>query len=316
MPDMYLKAFSVCVVGAGALGCAVLEKLAGAGIGRVRVVDGDIVTPKNLKNQPLYGESDTKNPTFKALAAVKALRSAHKGTEFVASAFYIGSKRAGKALFGYDMVIDATDNRESRLIINETCLNNRVPLMIASINGKKGLFYIINGKSACFGCIAANARKPVNEECVNISRKDAERLAEMMVTGMLRFFESPSQLQQFTSVNLATNATESQQLLKYAGCQTCGPRRRRRSRDGAVVQLCGDGIKASIQRRISLNKLSAGIPGFVRDGKADFALLRKDGKSVLVSFEGDVLFTGYGEDEACALLNKIRRAVHAASRTS
>jgi len=114
-----LKEASVVVVGAGGIGCPVIQYLAAAGLGTIGIVDGDIVEENNLQRQVLYGTS-----TLGANKAVAAADYIHNLNPHVAVKTYSYrlTKENGSAIFSkYDFIIDCTDNLETRYLIDECC---------------------------------------------------------------------------------------------------------------------------------------------------------------------------------------------------
>lgn len=115
-----LKAASVLVVGAGALGCPVLTYLAAAGIGTIGVVDNDTVDLSNLHRQPLYTVDDIGQP--KVLAAQKRLQQLNPEIAVVAHRTAFAPENAFGLIRQYDLVIDGTDNFPTRYLINDACV--------------------------------------------------------------------------------------------------------------------------------------------------------------------------------------------------
>lgn len=131
-----LAAASVLVVGAGGLGCPVLQYLAGAGVGRLVVIDPDHVEIGNLHRQPLYRMADLGRP--KADAARAHLLSANPGIEVRALTRALGPGNAGALIADADVVVDAADSHAVSYILSDACLAAGRVLVSASVLGRTG----------------------------------------------------------------------------------------------------------------------------------------------------------------------------------
>jgi molybdopterin/thiamine biosynthesis adenylyltransferase/rhodanese-related sulfurtransferase len=131
-----LAASSVLVVGAGGLGCPVLQYLAGAGIGRIVIVDHDTVDETNLHRQPLYTTGDV--GTAKAEAARRTLGRFNPDIAVQAIAYRLTPQNAGQLVEMADVVVDAADNFAVTYILSDTCHAMSKPLVSASALGMSG----------------------------------------------------------------------------------------------------------------------------------------------------------------------------------
>ena len=131
-----LAAASVLVVGAGGLGCPVLQYLAGAGVGRLAIVDHDVVEETNLHRQPLYGMIDIGKP--KAEVARAALRRFNPDIRVEAHAERLTPQNAARLVAEADVVVDAADSFAVTYILSDTCQAMAKSLVSASIIGLTG----------------------------------------------------------------------------------------------------------------------------------------------------------------------------------
>ena len=131
-----LAASSVLVVGAGGLGCPVLQYLAGAGIGRIVIVDHDTVDETNLHRQPLYTMGDV--GAAKAEAARRTLGRFNPDIAVEAVARRLTPQNAGQLVEMADVVVDAADNFAVTYILSDTCRSASKPLVSASAVGMSG----------------------------------------------------------------------------------------------------------------------------------------------------------------------------------
>jgi sulfur-carrier protein adenylyltransferase/sulfurtransferase len=131
-----LAAASVLVVGAGGLGCAVLQYLTAAGVGRLVVVDHDLVEESNLHRQPLYRMSDLGAP--KVAAARAALLAANPGVNIQARPERVTPDNAAGLVAGADVVVDAADSLAVTYMLSDACQGSGAPLVSASVLGLAG----------------------------------------------------------------------------------------------------------------------------------------------------------------------------------
>jgi len=131
-----LAAASVVVVGAGGLGCPVLQYLAGAGVGRLIVVDHDRVEETNLHRQPLYTMADIGK--LKAEAAAAALRRFNPGIAVDVVAERLTPQNATVLVAGADLVVDAADSFAVTYVLSDACLAIGKPMISASVIGLTG----------------------------------------------------------------------------------------------------------------------------------------------------------------------------------
>jgi len=131
-----LAAASVLVVGAGGLGCPVLQYLVGAGVGRLTIVDHDTVEETNLHRQPLYSMADIGRPKAETAAAV--LKRFNPVVEVISAVARLTPQNASTLVAGGDLVIDAADSFAVSYILSDACHAVGKPLISASVIGMTG----------------------------------------------------------------------------------------------------------------------------------------------------------------------------------
>lgn len=131
-----LSAASVLVVGAGGLGVPVLQYLAAAGIGRLGIVDGDVVEASNLHRQPLYGIADVGRP--KAVAAAEHLRALNRDVRIEAHETRATPDNIDVLVRQYDLVVECTDNFRAKFLVNDAVVRALKPAVFASVHQYEG----------------------------------------------------------------------------------------------------------------------------------------------------------------------------------
>jgi len=149
-----LLASSVVIVGCGAIGAAAAGLLVRAGVGRVRILDRDFVEPSNLQRQTLFDEADALAALPKAAAAERKLRAVNSSISIEGLVADLSSQNAAELLSGFDLILDGTDNFETRLLINDFAVSSRRPWIYAAAVASYGLTLTIRpGSTPCLACL-------------------------------------------------------------------------------------------------------------------------------------------------------------------
>ncbi|WP_044894380.1 thiazole biosynthesis adenylyltransferase ThiF [Bacillus alveayuensis] len=144
----------VLIVGVGALGTASAEGLVRAGIGKLTIVDRDYVEWSNLQRQQLYDEEDAERKTPKAIAAKQRLRKVNANVEIISHVIDGTVEKLEPILHDVHLIIDATDNFDSRMILNDLSQKHDIPWIYGACVGSYGMSYtIIPGKTPCLHCL-------------------------------------------------------------------------------------------------------------------------------------------------------------------
>ncbi len=143
-----IKNSSVLVVGAGGLGCPVLQYLTATGVGRIGVMDDDKVDISNLQRQVFYGMNDLGK--HKAIVATSRMKRMNSNVDFDLLNIRISYKNALKIAPNYDIIVDCTDNLKARYILSDTAILSGKPLVHASVfkyQGQMSVFGYQGGPS-------------------------------------------------------------------------------------------------------------------------------------------------------------------------
>lgn len=152
---------SIAVVGLGALGSVSANLLARAGAGRLRLIDRDLVELQNLQRQVLYDEDDVRQNLPKAVAARKKLRAVNSEIKIEAEAADLNPGTVDGLFNGIDLILDGTDNFETRFLINDYSLREKKPWIYGAAVGTEGLAYVIlPGEGPCLRCLFEDAPQP------------------------------------------------------------------------------------------------------------------------------------------------------------
>jgi adenylyltransferase/sulfurtransferase len=140
-----LKQAKVLVVGAGGLGCPVLQYLTAAGVGKIAIAEFDMVDETNLQRQVLYGSNDVGK--LKSIIAKNRLEHLNSLVELELFNLRINSSNSLNILKKFDVIVDATDNLDARYIINDSCVILNKPMVHGSIYKYEGVISVFNFKN-------------------------------------------------------------------------------------------------------------------------------------------------------------------------
>jgi adenylyltransferase/sulfurtransferase len=167
-----LKAANIAVIGAGGIGSAVIPALAGAGVGKLTIIDSDVVELANLHRQPLFTQSDIGGP--KAQLAAEFIARLNRFVEIAPKQERIVAVNARDLLVGHDLVIDGSDNFATRLAVSDACVRTRIPLLSAAAVQFQGQVGLFRGRP-CYRCFVGDA----------FDSDDCDTCAELGVLGAL-----------------------------------------------------------------------------------------------------------------------------------
>ena len=163
-----LKKAKVFIAGAGGLGCSISAYLTVAGVGRLRVVDNDIVALENLNRQILHWDSDIDKKKLESAAA--KLRRMNSNVEVEVISETITEGNIDDLVGDFDMIVDAMDNFAARYVLNKAALVKKIPFFHGAVHGFYGqATTIIPGKTACLRCIFPEAPPPTVPPVVGVT---------------------------------------------------------------------------------------------------------------------------------------------------
>ena len=165
--QLKLRQASVLVIGLGGLGCPAATYLAGAGIGRLILADGDTLDITNLQRQVLFQEVQIGEN--KASAAEQQLTKLNSDIEIEVIDEMLDEELLAYWLEEADIVLDCTDHLAIRYTINRLCVKAEVPLIMASAIGFDGqlMVYLPEDNAACYECLFPNMTQSINQNCNN-----------------------------------------------------------------------------------------------------------------------------------------------------
>jgi len=151
----------VLVVGCGALGSVICNTLARAGVGHLRIVDRDFLEMSNLQRQTLFDEDDVKSGLPKSIAAVEHLRKINSGIDLQPFVDDVNPSNIGRLCEGVDLILDGTDNFETRFLINDASIKFGIPWVYGGCLGAGGQsMTVLPRETACLNCLMLDGPPP------------------------------------------------------------------------------------------------------------------------------------------------------------
>ncbi len=271
------------VVGVGTVGCFSSELLVRAGVGRLVIVDRDIVEASNIDHQVLYGSGDIGQA--KAVVARERLIKASSKTKIISRILDLDNSNIS-VIAGADIILDCTDNLEARFLMNDFCMENGISWVHSAAIGDLGNVVGFSPGTPCFGCIFKEAHSLESCDTLGVSLPVAAAVAAFQVNEALGVLEGSFSSQRFIRINMREGSVDCISARKNKTCNPCNGNYEYLSgkRGSRVIRMCGSDsfqIKGSPVDLAALKKKISGknikdfgycisMPGFTlfSDGRA------------------------------------------------
>jgi molybdopterin/thiamine biosynthesis adenylyltransferase len=255
----------VAIVGCGALGTIQAALLARAGIGRLRLVDRDYVEESNLQRQLLFDEDDAARCLPKAVAAERKLKRINSDVQAEGVVADASARNTEELVQGFDLILDGTDNFETRFLLNDVSLKLDIPWIYGAVVGSLGVtMTILPGRTACLACVLPSLPKTAQETCdtVGVIGPSVSWTASLQVTEALKILlgQEDSLHGVMLSYDIWKNRLQQIRPERDPQCRACGLKDFAYLRDGTSrsTVLCGRNavqIRPRETRALDLEKL-------------------------------------------------------------
>ncbi len=211
----------IAVIGCGALGTIIADNLTRAGVGELFILDFDTVDESNLQRQVLFTEENIGEK--KVVAAKKRLKMVNSQVLINIRDGRLTRDNQDQLLEGYDCLIDATDNIECSLLLNEFAVHNRVNMVFGGIAGEEGNIMVYQPGGPCLACIAPSDLSAVpTAQTHGIIPSLPVTTGGIMVTETLKcLLNSPSLLRRWLKFHLWDTSWRLYEIDKNPGCTIC-----------------------------------------------------------------------------------------------
>ena len=223
-----LRKAKVCVVGVGGIGNPVVTQLTAMGVGKLKIVDRDIIEISNLHRQHLYTENDIGR--VKVEAAKERLEKINSSVEIEALPNSVTKYTAQSIVDGFDIVVDALDSIDARYALNDACIKLNIPLIYAGALGMLGsICTIIPNKTACLRCIFPALAEDDMPTCSTegVHPSILYLVGGIQVSEVVKIIlgEKPTLENKLVYVDLNDLSLEKVSVFRQEECPSCGIKR-------------------------------------------------------------------------------------------
>lgn len=302
----------VAIVGLGALGSHSADLLTRSGIGKLILIDRDYVELNNLQRQTLYTEEDMDLP--KAIAAKQHLEDINSEVKIEAYMDDFNHKNAENLVKGVDLIVDGVDNFETRFLINDIAVKNKVSWIYGAAVGTEGTSFNIIPDQACLRCIIPdlpNSGSLDTCETRGILNALPPLIAGKQVSEAIKILLGRNYSEKFFRVNLWNDKFELLEVKRNRNCICCGKKQFEfltGKRGSEISKMCGiETFQIKLdQKPERFEKIANKLKG-VKEVTANAYMLHfnVDGKKISLFKDGRVIIKGtHDEKEAKSLATK------------
>ncbi|MCI0349669.1 MAG: ThiF family adenylyltransferase [Acidobacteriales bacterium] len=298
-----LAASRVVIVGCGATGSALASLLARSGVGELSVIDRDYVEPSNLQRQSLFDEQDAAESIPKAIAAARKLAALNSAVKVESHVTDLTPENAQQLLSGTDLLLDGTDNFETRYLLNDHAVSTSTPwIYIAAVGSYAATMNIVPGVTACLTCVFPESPKGMIETCetAGILNSAVNLAASLAASEALKLLVGAREQLRASLLgwDVWTNQrSEVRATSPRPDCQTCGAKNFIHLTGAARphITLCG---RNSVQiherqRTVDFSELSARLEPHGRVRHNEFVLkFWRDPYEMTLFPDGRAIFKG------------------------
>jgi adenylyltransferase/sulfurtransferase len=234
-----LSRSSVVIVGCGATGSALASLLARSGVGTLRILDRDYVEPSNLQRQSLFDENDARESLPKAVAAARQIARFNSQVMVEPQVADLTPANVESLLSGVNLILDGTDNFETRYLVNDYAVKNSLAwIYAAAVGSYAATLNILPAETACLTCVFPDPPRGTVETCetAGILNSTVNLVASIAATEALKFLVGARSKMRRTllSWNVWNNErAEVTAVRPRPGCRACG--------EHDFVHLAGEG---------------------------------------------------------------------------
>jgi molybdopterin-synthase adenylyltransferase len=220
----------IAIVGCGATGSALASLLARAGVGTIRIIDRDYVEPSNLQRQTLFDESDAAESLPKAIAAARKIAIFNSQIVVEPQVADVTPANVASLLSGVQLLLDGTDNFETRYLLNDFAVKNSLPWIYTAAVGSYAVsLNILPGRTACLACLFPDAPRGTFETCETggILNSAVNLAASLAATEALKFLVGAEEKLRRTLLSFDVWRNERAEVAAdkpRSGCRTCDRR--------------------------------------------------------------------------------------------
>ena len=319
--QLKLKQSKVCVVGVGGLGNPIVTRLAAMGVGKLRIVDRDVIELSNLHRQTMFNEDDVGQ--VKVETAAKKLRKLNPDIVVEELPISINDYTALDVVDGCDVVVDALDSVDARYALNKACIEKKIPFVTGAAVGVTGQsFTILPKESACYHCLFPSldedSMPTCSIECVHPSILSIVGGIEVSEAVKIITGKEPSLKNKVLHVDLENLIFNFTKVSRVEECSVCGSGKQQEKIKEELIleELCGRNkgkrtfsITPTYHVELDVDAITstAKEKGFIVENLGDLGLsMRTNDLSISFMKRGSAVLVGAkDESEATALYKDI-----------
>jgi len=317
--QLKLKQAKVCIVGVGGLGNPIVTRLAAMGVGKIRIVDRDVIELSNLHRQTMFNEDDVGQ--VKVETAAKKLRKLNADIVIEELPISINDYTALEVVDGCDVVVDALDSVNARYSLNKACIEKKIPFVTGAAVGVTGqCFTILPNQSACYHCLFP----ALDEDSMPTCSIEGVHPSILSIVGGIEVSEAvkvimgkePSLKDKVLHVDLENLVFNFTKVSRVQECSVCGTGRKQEKPKEELIleELCGRNkgkrtFSITPTHSVTLNvddvTSIAKEKGFVVENLGDLGLsMRTDNLSVNLMKRGSAVLVGLKDEQEATSLYK------------
>ena len=243
-----LRRAKICVVGVGGIGNPIVTQLVAMGVGKLKIVDRDVVEISNLHRQHLYNEADIGK--VKVEVAAERLKKINHHVQIEAVPLSITRYTAESIVKGMDIIIDALDTVDARYALNDACIKYNIPFIYAGALGMLGsVCTILPNKSACLRCMFPSLAEEDMPTCSTegVHPSILYLVAGIQVSEAVKIVtgQQPTLVNKLLYIDLNELSFDKIQMFRHEICPSCGLKRESKKEELAlqaeliIEELCG-----------------------------------------------------------------------------
>jgi molybdopterin-synthase adenylyltransferase len=310
-----IRAGRILIVGCGALGTNIANLLCRSGVGFLRIVDRDLIEKSNLPRQVLFEESDAIAGLPKSEAAKAHLDAINSDCEIEAIVRDVNPRSMEPLLDGIDLVLDGTDNFETRYLVNDACVKNELPWVYGGAVGASGASMAFVPGGPCLACVFPEPPEPGQTatcDTAGVVNTAPALIAALQVTEALKVLVGQNVRPTLWHLDLWAGQTASVTVSKREGCTVCGKREFRylnKTATAWVANLCGRNavqITPAEPREVDLEAMRVKLSAIGNPEMNGYLLqCSVDGVDLIVFPDGRVIVRGItDEDQAKSIVSR------------
>ena len=305
-----LRKSTVAIVGIGALGTVSAELLARAGIGKLVLIDRDIVEMSNLQRQSLFDENDVGKPkASQAKEHLSRINSDVKIDFFIDDLNFGNIEKIFNKKNKINLLLDCTDNLEARFLINDFCIKNKISFIYSSAVGSKGyVFDIIPKATPCLRCFIKEASQLETCETAGVLNTITNLISSLQANEAIKILLDKQYEKKLLFFDVWKNEIEKIKIRKNKNCQCCVNNNfeyLNGAKSTNIIKLCGNNIYQIKTKSIVKNQFNDLKNKLKKIGKfVDFGYCINLNNKLTIFDDGRALIKAKDEKEAKSLYSR------------